>query len=399
MADFDFLKLSKKYAQFEDPLIVIYIDGNELDSKKGLNVTWASVELTAGYESSIAEVNLTGCFNPVSRSFNIDKVKKYLFLGSTIKIFMGYNINVREVFRGFISSVHFVVTDSDSEELPHIEVTAMDVKGIMMANRHSKKLNSKFYSDAVKEILEANAFLSQTDENMKKFTELVIDDTPDKSAEGGGSPMGGSSGGGGSQEETSDRRVEMVEESDYEFIVKAAKKFNFDFMVIGGSLYFIKAKSNDSILIELGPALGLLDLDVGYDITGLVKSVEVRNVDQDKGGQVKDKVKSSSKISMGNKAKPLIEKQSLIYLDPTAVTKEEAGYRANYLMEQINYRLGSMEANLKGLPELIPGRFIKITQAGKPLENKFYLTRVRHVIGDDGFTTFIEGSASSISSD
>lgn len=401
MAEFDFIELSKKYGQFDEPLIVVVIDGKELDTKQGLNVTDAEVDLTSGYEASIAEIILTGCFDPVTRSFDINKVKKYLYLGSTIKILLGYDVSVREVFRGFISAVHFVITDSDSEEMPHIEVTAMDVKGIMMANRHSKRLNSKYYSDAVKEILDANAFLSQTDEKMNKFMEIVIDDTPDKKEGGGGA--GGAGGGGaassgGNSEETSDTRVEMVEESDYEFIVKAAKKYNYEFMSICGSLYFIKAKSNDTILLETGPGLGMLNLDVGYDITGLVKSVEVRNVDQDKGGQVKDKVKSSLKISLGNKAKSLIEKQSLIYLDPTAGTKEEAGYRASYLMEQINYRLGSLEANMNGLPELVPGRFIMIKNAGDPLNNKFYLTRVKHVIGNDGYITFIEGKASSIES-
>ena len=401
MADFDFIELSKKYGQFEEPVIMVVIDGKELDAKTGLNVTDAEIDLTSGYEASIAQLILTGCFDPVTRSYDISKAKKYLYLGSTIKILLGYDVSVREVFRGFISAVHFVITDSDSEEMPHIELTAMDVKGIMMANRHSKRLNSKYYSDAVKEILDANAFLSQTDENMNKFVETVIDDTPDKKAGGGGGAGAGAGGAsaGGSNEETSDIRVEMVEESDYEFIVKAAKKYNYEFMAICGSLYFVKAKSNDTILMETGPGLGMLDLDVGYDITGLVKSVEVRNVDQDKGGQVKDKVKSSSKISMGNKAKALIEKQSLIYLDPTAGTKEEAGYRANYLMEQINYRLGSVEANMNGLPELIPGRFIQIKNAGDPLNNKFYLTRVKHVIGDDGYISFIEGKASSIGSE
>ena len=39
-----------------------------------------------------------------------------------------------------------------------------------------------------------------------------------------------------------DKTVEMVAESDYEFVVKAAKKYNYEFFVSGGNVYFRKAK-------------------------------------------------------------------------------------------------------------------------------------------------------------
>ena len=60
MAEFDFIELSKKYGQFDEPLIVVVIDGKELDTKQGLNVTDAEIDLTSGYEASIAEIILTG---------------------------------------------------------------------------------------------------------------------------------------------------------------------------------------------------------------------------------------------------------------------------------------------------------------------------------------------------
>ncbi len=392
MADFVFGDLKSTYESFREPKVSVVIDGNELTEDSGLGVRSAEVELTGGYEASMATLTLGGCFDPDTRSFDIKKTKQFLYMGSSVIIYLGYGVSVREVFRGFIARVHFIIPEFIGDENPCIELTCMDVKGLLMANRHSKRLKSQYYSDAVREVLEANAFISQKDGMGKNFTELNISNTPDKPGGEGGS------GGGGGGQTTTDKRVEMVEESDYEFIVKAAKRYNFEFFAVGDTLYFIEAKKNTTPLIELAPNMGMIDLDVGYDMTGLVKSVVVRNIDMEQGKYIGDKKQSKSKISMGNKAKSLVEKQSLVYIDPTTDSKEEAGYRAAYLMDSIDYRLGTVEGVFLGLPELIPGRFIKLTDFGQPLNNSFYLTTVRHTMTQSSFVTRFEGVANNIGS-
>lgn len=353
----------------------------------GLAITEIEVELTGGYDASLATVVLSGSYDSDKKKYDIDKTKKFLFMGSSVNIYLGYGTSVREVFRGFIARVHFIIPDPVSEDMPSIELTCMDVKGLMMANRHSKRLKARYFSDAVKEILEANAFITQKDESGNSFMELNISNTPDKK-------QGGNEGGG--QEEKDDRRVEMVEESDYEFIVKAAKRYNFEFFAVGNVLYFIEAKKNTTTLIELDPRMGMKSMDVGYDMTGLVRSVVVRNIDMAQGKYIGDKKKSQTKISLGNKAKALVEKQSLVYLDPTTDSKEEAGFRAAYLLDNADYRLGSVNAEFVGIPEIIPGRFIKLKNFGKPLDNDFYITSVRHLLNNNRFVTRFEGVANSI---
>ena len=394
MADFVFGDLKSEYEDFREPKVRLYINDEELASDAGLAVTEVEVELTGGYEASIATVTLSGSFDQNSSSFDIKKTKKFLYMGSTISVYLGYGRSIREVFRGFIARVHFLIPEATSEEVPSIELTCMDAKGVLMANRHSKRLKSLYYSDAVREVLEANAFIMQKDSTGKPFTTLNISNTPDKpKGQEGGTPGGA----GGKQPET-DRRVEMVEESDYDFIVKAAKRYNFEFFAVGEVLYFIEAKKNTTELIELSPLMGMKSMDVGYDMTGLVRSVVVRNIDMAQGKYIGDKKKTNSKISLGNKAKPLVEKQSLVYIDPTTDSKEEAGYRASYLMNTIDYRLGSVNAEYVGLPELIPGRFIKLKGFGQPLDNKFYLTNVRHVMNGNRYVTRFEGVANTIGS-
>ncbi len=369
------------------------IGGKDIaDSKEPLAVTRMEVELSCGFEASIAEFTISGAYYPSVRSFDLTNAKKMLYLGSTVVISMGYVKTVREVFRGFIARVRFVIPENEELERPRIEVTAMDVKGIMMANRHSKRLRSTVYSAAVKEILDANAYLSQKDDQGKPFVEVTIDDTPDKAGSSGGEG-GGKVGG---KDDKSDTRVEMVEESDYEFIVKVAKKFNFEFYSVGKNVYFTAARKNTTPLIELSPLAGLEHLEVEYDITGLAREVEIRSVSMDDGSFVGKSKQSKAKVSLGNKANALLEKQKLVYLDSSVDTKDTAGYRAEYLMDLNSYRLGSLSATCPGLPELVPGRFIEVVGAGEALSNLFYLTRVRHIMDDVSFYTTIEGSANSI---
>ena len=395
MADYEFKELKDTYDGFREPKASVIIDGKELDEESGLMVTEVEAELSSGYEASMTTVVLVGSFDPNSRSFDIKKTKQFLFMGSSIIVYLGYSGQVREIFRGFIARVHFRIPEILSSELPSIELTCMDVKGLLMANRHSKKLKSQYFSDAVKEVLEENAFIMQKDSTGQNFTELSISNTPDK-PQGGGDAGGAGGGGGGGA--TTDRRVEMVEESDYDFIVKAAKRYNFEFFTVGNTLYFIEAKKNTTPLIELSPRMGMRDIDVGYDMTGLVKQVVVRNIDMAQGKYIGDKKQSKTKISMGNKAKSLVEKQSLVYIDPTTDSKEEAGYRAQYLMDSIDYRLGSVDAQFVGIPELIPGRFITLKEFGQPLNNDFYVTTVRHSMTRESFITRFEGVANNIGS-
>ena len=386
MAEFDFSKLKQTYENFREPKISVFIDGQEMNEQQRLTVKDVEVELTSGYEASIATVTLGGVYDSASQSFEIKKTKQYMYLGSTIVIYMGYATVLREVFRGFIAKVHFIVPAADSGETPSVELTCMDVKGLMMANRHSRKLKALYFSDAVKEILEGYPIFSETGPGGSLFMETNIGTTPDK-------PPGAGAGGPG---QAGDRRVEMVEESDYDFMVKAAKRYNFDFFVVGKTLYFIEAKKNHTPLIVLKPGLGLVSVDVGYDMTGLVKEVVVRNIDMAQGKYIGDKKKSKNKISLGNKAKPLIEKQSLVYIDPTTDSKEEAGYRASYLLETIDYRLGSISGEALGMPEIVPGRFITLEDFGTPVNNEFYLTNVKHTFLDNKYRTTFEGCANSI---
>jgi len=120
-------------------------------------------------------------------------------------------------------------------------------------------------------------------------------------------------------------------------------------------------------------------------------------MDVGKGKAITSSKKLQGRVSQGNKAKPLLKKSQKVYIDPTVSSQVEAGYRAEYLMEEISYRLGTLEAEFIGLPELIPGRFIKLTGLGTGPSNTFYLHTVRHIMDSErGYITKVTGKAASM---
>ncbi len=241
MATYTYADLKTKYDSFQHPVIVLTVNGKDFaKNKEGFIVSDIEVELTSGYEASIATFTLYNVFDKDNSAFTIDTVKPYILLGSSVEIALGYEKQARSIFCGFISRVNFVYEAGD---MPGIRVTAMDVKGVMMANNYSRQLTATNYGEAVKEILNKNAYAKMT--SQKIIRSLNISDTPDKPLKLPSPPR------------ASDRTIEMVAESDYEFVVKAAKKYNYEFFTECGNVYFRKAKAGSEVVMEMGPAEGL----------------------------------------------------------------------------------------------------------------------------------------------
>ncbi|MDO4292940.1 MAG: hypothetical protein Q4C65_06875 [Eubacteriales bacterium] len=380
MATFDFNTLKTKYEGFHHPTVVIEVNDVSIGSARtDIPLSEIDVELTCGFEASAAEFSLYDVYDKATGSFLYDKVKQYLYLGSKVEIYLGYGKQVRSVFVGVITRVNFLY---EALEIPCIRVTAMDVKGIMMSGSYSKQLKAVCFSEAVREVLGKTAY-----EKLRSSTVIrgiYVTDTPDKLRSG----------------QAGSRTVEMTAESDYEFVVKAAKKYNYEFFTECGNVYFRKAKADKAILMTVGPSTGMRSFDVGYDLTGLSQTVIARGVDVAKGQLISASKKSANRISMGNRAAPLLTGSQRVYLDATITSREEAQDRADSLMEQISYRFGRLESELVGIPELLPGHFITLSGLGTGADNDFYVTRVRHVLRGDGtYATKLTGTAASLKTD
>ncbi len=381
----EYKALKDKYASFQDPMVEIEVNGKSITRETGnirVGVSELNIELTAGYEASQAVFSIYNVYDYEKATFNFSVVKKFVTLGSQVKIYLGYSTKFAEVFTGIIVRMNFLVEEGD---VGHVEVTCMDFKAVMMANRYNRRLKASSYSDAVKEIFDQSIYQGFVNAGM--IESFKIDNTPDKQQPG---PSGAA--------DDTDRTIEMVGESDYEFVVKAARKFNFDFFVLGGLVYFRRAKSDQTKQIVITPNAKIRRLSVEYDMTGLVEKVEVRGLDVGKAKVVKESIKNSFKFSKGNKAKALISGSSFVYVDPTVSSPDDASGRAQYLFEEMTHRYGTLDLEMVGIPEITPGRYISIKDVGEAVSNNFYVQTVRHILDANGrYSTRIIGKTNKLS--
>jgi hypothetical protein len=374
-----FETLKKKYNSFYFPQALIELGGKEFKDKNGqMAVNDIDIELTSGYEASVATFRIYGVFRQDLGKFEYDEIKKYVILGNALTIKLGYSGKLETVFTGFVAGVNFIFSTGG---LPYVEVTGMDIKGVMMSGSYAEQLVATSYGEAVREILRKTVYERLQDSSA--ITGVSVSDTPDKET--------------GGKRGASSYTVEMSSESDYEFVVKAAKKFNFEFFTDRGKVYFRKAKSNAETLPTLSIKDGLINFDIGYSITGVAETIEARSVDAGTGKIISSKLKFTNNLSVGSSAKKLIAKSRHVYIDPTIVSKQHADARAESLLETMSYRLGALNCDCVGVPELRPGGFLKIEGLGAPADNKFYITGVIHSISADaGYRTKLTGCANEV---
>ncbi len=378
MATLDFDSLKTKYGGFRKPEVLVSVGGKKLPDKKlQYTIGDVDIELTSGFEASIAEFSIFDAYDSQIHSFETDKLQKYISLGSKVEIYLGYDDSVSLVFVGIIAKTSYRY----SQNLGEIRITAMDMKCVMMSGSYSRQLKATEFTEAVKEIFEKPIYEKLKSQEI--ITDVKI--TKDLIA----APTGNSNG--------SSETIEMVAESDYEFIVKLAKKYNYDFFIENGTVYFRKAKSVTNPLFTMIPGNGFLSYNIEYDITGIAEKVIARVHDAGNAKLIQQSEKFSNKVSNGNKANNIFKGKEIVYVDPTITSEEEAKNRVSSIMEEMSYRLGTLDATLIGLPEMKPGYFLDLQNFGKGPSNVFYITSVRHVLSiEGGYETLITAKTNSM---
>lgn len=378
MATMDFDSLKTKYKGFQTPVAVVKVNNRMvIDKKSPFQISNIEVDLTCGYEASIASFEIYGAYNSVKAQFETEEIQKYIYLGSKVEIYMGYGEKAKLIFIGLIAKVSYQMREDD---IPCIQVTAMDAKSIMMAGNYSRQLKATQFTEAAKEILMRAPYARLQSmgiiKNIQVSQPILTPSVGDTA---------------------SAQTIEMVAESDYEFLVKLAKKNNYEFFCECGDIIFRKAKSVQMPLFTLTPAMGIYNFEVEYDITGLAETIYARSTDPSKAKVIESKGKFSNKISLGNKAKPLLKGSERVYIDPTISSKEEAQDRVNSLMEDMSFRYGTLTCDMVGLPEMKPGYFLDMQCMGEGPSNVFYMVGVHHSMrGSGGYSMRITGKTNAM---
>ena len=108
MAQYSYGQLKEDYESFSNEFAIVRVNRKKIsDSRQRFIVGDLAVELTCGFEASIATFSIYNCFDQEKGCFLVDELKKYIAMGSQVEISLGYAALVKPVFVGFIARTAF----------------------------------------------------------------------------------------------------------------------------------------------------------------------------------------------------------------------------------------------------------------------------------------------------
>lgn len=361
MAKYTYSSLKKKYNNFVDGACNIDIDGFEPVSEYIIrNLT---VQLTALYEASYAEFTIMGGFEQNESEFSMDKkLSSKLKCGKKVTISIGYGDKNKEVFKGYIDSLR---VEYEYNYGFSITVTCLDGKGMMMNSYRSEiKTGLKKYSDAIKKTIENYSdFISGS--KITATPELTIP-------------------------------FSQLNESDYDFVVRLAKKVNYSFYINLGKAYFVPFAEERTVLLDIMPDESLVRFSLETSLRKRVSKVIVVNNDEtDEKKQIKSEVSSINSLESGSSSKAaansaISENMVKTIVDPAATTSEIAKTIAQAEINRMSYSSVEGTIEMPGLPEILPAGFVSVKGFGTEFEKDYYIKKVTHRLYGDKFTTSIE---------
>ena len=368
----DILALSKKYNGFTKPQYSFKINGTEVDEK--FCNQEIEVELCAGYEASYAKISIRNAFlrdDKKPEIFTEKELQSVLKLGNTIQIFMGYaaerKADMTEVFSGYIDAIYLEYEHGD-EVVYFIE--CLDGKGIMMNSLHSEtKKSVKKLSLAAEDVL-------------KKYSSVIKID-------GQGIDKG---------DEEVKMPIEQHNESDYDFVVRLAKKLNYDFYINAGKLYYRSVKKRDrNVTMKYHINEYIKHFEFRFSLKDVVKSVTVRTNDETDPTKIFEGTATgysnsveNGNVTAGSVSKLLTDRNAKTILDYSVSSVSEAKERAEAELTAEAFFLGSGHVLTPGIPELFPGSVVEVEGFGELYDRKYYVTKVKHRIKHNHFTTRCE---------
>lgn len=362
----DFDSLKDKYENFIKPVVNLSVLSKQNRDK--FVITGLNIELSSGFGSNIATVNIYKVFDDKTKKFKDSEFDKVFQIGKQINIEIGYSRTTECVFSGYISGITYSFSERD---IPCLILECLDVRAAMMANNNNAQVLQDNYSDCISDIVGKSQY--------KNFYKEAQIDKNIKSPQGEDKLL-----------------IEMADESDYEFLVRLAKKLGYEFFVSQETIYFRKKRIKKEPIMTISHKDIIKSLEANLNIAGMVSAVEVRSLDNRTGNIIKATSKSDAIYSNSSSASKIIRNSVKVILDPTIMSDSEAKERADAELDELSWKFGSFLIKTIGLPEIIPGRFIKIKDMSENINKKIYITKVIHDINSQGFKTSFEARLDSL---
>jgi phage protein D len=347
-ATYTYQSLADKYSNFMVPAVEIIVQGNDI--RLALDVVVVSLTVIQALDSAgSCNFTLLNASNDMNSLFS-GKVLDKLKLGAAISVKMGYGSSKSAVFDGFISEVTLRYSGA-----AFLEITAMDVRKLMMADRENvRSIRKDTYSGVFKQIMQKYGSLCPT---------LVVDSTQGEMRLEG--PLQGI--------------------SDFRFVMeKLAPRADREFFVLSNVAYFRIRRCIKKPVISLSFGEGLMSFS--RSASYLSANLEVRGSAEWTGKPPVGKTTTKTTETMTAATAP----QYVFIYDPDIATDNDANLRARVKAERMLNESMTASGSCIGLPELIPGRYVRIGALGDSMNKNYYMTKVVHEFSESGYVTEFE---------
>ena len=353
---YTYSSLAKKYDNFTAPGFEIQLNGKELAQGKYL-IPSVEVEISAGGTAGGCTFTIEGQYD-FKNSEWVNNAASLVKPGAKIIIKGGYQER-KELFYGYVDDFSIRFKDDGT---PCIQVNGLDGLGYLMDRCNPIYAGEKKPKEIVESILQK----SQSAGFAKSIKVGALD--------GFETPI---------IKELSD---------DWKFLCMLAERYGASLFAVDGELIF------DTVVTKTSP---ILTLTIGKSIRSFTRRVslahQVGKVEV-MGRDVNQKaVKgSASSVTAGGDGKTAAEWVSAIKdselreRSEYARTQKECETLAQNRLNSIAMGFVSGEGECIGIPELIPGRYLKIDGGDDLTNGTYFLSKVIHRFREDEYVTAFE---------
>ena len=354
-SSYTYQALWKKYDKFTAPSFEITVGSAVFESSK-YHIPSLEVEIAADGTAGGCSFTLEGQYDFESKKWKHD-LAKTIQVGEKLVVKGGY-VTKKELFYGYVDDYTIEFT---SEGTPRISVTGMDALGYLMCLREPLYAGKKKAAEIVKTILNkgvsAGFAKSVTVGTLSGFETPLVKEQVD----------------------------------DWKFLNILGQRYGMTLFVVDGELIFDNVADTTTPILTLKIGQELQSFTKRVSMAHQVGKVEVygRDVNQKPVKGTASSVTTGSGKSAADLVSA-IKNAVLREYSEYARTQEECKKLAQNRLNGIAMGLVSGQGQCVGIPELIPGRYLKIEGSDAGANGSYFITKIRHIFANMGYVTAFE---------
>lgn len=349
--------LYQKYDRFSAPSFRITIDGKKFDSST-YHIPTLEVEQRADGTAGGCTFTAEGQYDRESHKWQ-NSLTSVIKPGAKLSITGGY-VSQKELFYGYVDEYRIEFPEDGGA--PRITVTGIDALGYLMNQQKPIYGGKKKGAEVVKTILNKAVSAGFA----RKVTVGMLTDYEAPIVKEGG--------------------------DDWKFLNMLAARYGVTLFVLNGELIFDNVAKQTSPILTLDLGRGLRSFEKRVSLAHQVGKVEIygRDINQ------KSIVGAATTVSVGGSGKsaaklvPALSQAVLREFSEFVRTQAECKRLAQARLDGIAMGLVSGRGRCVGIPELIPGRYLKIQGGDSQSNGSYLLTQVRHLFQPGGYVTEFE---------